>query len=122
MEVLVALVVSGICLAVVFQAFSQALRLRTKAESVEDAAHLLKELLSEESFVEDVLRRRGGTGPVPGAEGWVFEASVAPVEYVAQGVKEERQMADMAALTLCVARERTGGGKHCVTGWYPVVP
>lgn len=121
MEVLVALAVSGICLAVVFQAFSQSTRLRAKAESVMDAAHVLRELVDQPGFIRGVLERRGGSGRVPGTDDWVFEAIVEPVMYVPEGTNQERELADMVAVTVCVRGSSGEGGRRCITGWYPAL-
>ncbi len=117
MEVLVALLISGICLAVVFQAFSQSTRLRAKAENVMDAAHLLHELMNDPGFMGHVLQSRGGFGPVPGAEGWVYEATLDPIRYVPAGTTQEQEVPDMVSVTLCV-KSRFGAGR-CLTGWHP---
>lgn len=121
LEVLTALVVAGVCLAAIFQTFSQAARLRAKAEEVADSARIAGELLSDEAFLREILSRNGGRGKVPGAADWEFEARVSPLRWAPEGSERALEAADMVTLELCVEQRRQGGVRRCVTGWYPAV-
>ncbi len=123
LEVLVALILTGIGLAVVFQSFSQSLRLRAKAEAAAEAVQAAQRLLEDEAFLQALLSRGGGSGPIPQADPWRYRATVEPLRWAPRPGQEALPLEGMAALTLCVEKAVPGAGApRCVTGWYRVVP
>lgn len=123
LEVLIALIITGIGLAVVFQSFSQSLRLRMQAETVDEAVQAAQHLLADEAFVEQILARGEGSGPVPEAESWQYRARVEPLRFLPRPEQEPLVVEGMAVLTLCVGKVAPGAkAPRCVTGWYRAVP
>uniref|UniRef100_A0A832A2W6 Prepilin-type N-terminal cleavage/methylation domain-containing protein n=1 Tax=Desulfacinum infernum TaxID=35837 RepID=A0A832A2W6_9BACT len=123
LEVLVALLVTGICLAVVFQSFSQSMRLRVKADALDEAVQAAQNLLHDEAFVTELLARRGGSGPVPDAAPWQYQARVEPLRWATGPDQEPLLVEGMWELTLCVTKAAHGtGAPRCVTGWYRAIP
>ncbi len=123
LEVLVALIITGIGLAVVFQSFSQSLGLRAKAEAVDEAVQAAQRLLDDEAFIAETLARGGGSGPIPEADAWRYRAIVEPMRWAPRPDQEPLFLEGMAVLTLCVEKAVPGAkAPRCVTGWYRAVP
>lgn len=120
LEVLVSLVVMGVCLTVVLQSFSVSTQLTLRSEENAEAQRVLQNFLSRENLMADVLRKGGGAGQVPDEEGWRYQVEVAPLRLAWSANAEPLEVPGMVVTKVCV--ERRGGRRTCLSSWYGVKP
>ncbi len=80
LEVLVALIIIGVSLGVVFQAFSQSKRISWKADEKTEAARIAQNILANSSIIEAALKDKEKDGVVQEEKGWTYVLSVHPLE------------------------------------------
>ncbi len=72
LEVLIALTVMGITVAVLFYGFSQSARLQMKAHEVMEASRVARLVLADRALLSEATARGRLNGPVDGEPGWFY--------------------------------------------------
>ena len=79
LEVLVALIIIGISLGAVFQAFSQSKQIAWKADEKTEGARIAQNILADSALIHAALQEENKEGDVPGEKGWTYKLSVWPL-------------------------------------------
>ncbi len=119
LEVLVALIIIGISLGAVFQAFSQSKRISWRAHELTEGARIAQNVLANSGLINAALRGEKKEGVIEGEKGWRFTLSVQPLALEPYNEEPPLEVPDMLRLRLCVTLE--GGAKeksYCLTRWY----
>jgi len=102
LEVLVALIIIGISLGVVFQAFSQSKRISWKADEKTEAARIARNILANTALIEAALRDKEKEGAVQEENGWTYTISVHPLELESEDKEIDVEIPSMLKLNLCL--------------------
>ncbi len=76
LEVVVAMVILGIGLSVVFQLLAQSKRISVKSDRTVEAARIMANLVNDPLVMEDAEERMEISGAVPGETGWNYRIRV----------------------------------------------
>ncbi|SPD73467.1 putative Prepilin-type N-terminal cleavage/methylation domain-containing protein [uncultured Desulfobacterium sp.] len=119
LEVLVALLIIGISLGAVFQAFSQSKRISWKSDEQVESCRIAHNILADSQLIDSVLRQGKGAGIVQGEEGWQYTMSVTPLELNTGDGDRLYKVPSMLNLDLCLIhnqgqRERA----YYLSRWY----
>lgn len=119
LEVLVALTVMGITVAVLLYGFSQSSRLQVKAREVLEASRVAQRVLADTELLSQAAARGVAEGPVDDEPGWFYRLEARPlVVPLGRGV-EAYEDPNMVEMTLCVYSEESGRrAPRCLVGWY----
>jgi prepilin-type N-terminal cleavage/methylation domain-containing protein len=119
LEVLVALLVAGISLGAVFQAFSQSKRISWKADEKLESARIAQNILADSALIDAALRDEGKEGIVEGENGWKYIISVKPLEYIPENEENPLEIPAMLDLRLCLVHDSGQKEKSfCLNRWY----
>jgi len=119
LEVLIALTVMGITVAVLFYGFSQSARLQRKAHEVMEASRVARLVLADRTLLSQAAARGRLEGPVDGEPGWFFILEARPLVVPLDKRAEAYEDPNMVEMTLCVFSEESGrSGSRCLVGWY----
>ncbi|MEJ5347080.1 MAG: type II secretion system protein [Desulfosoma sp.] len=119
LEVLVALTIMGITLAVIFYGFSQSARLRLQAQKVLEASRVARIVLADSVLLTEAVRRGVMEGPVDGEPGWFYRLEARPLVLSLGRDMEAYEDPNMVQLTLCVFEESQSSRRsRCLVGWY----
>jgi len=119
LEVLVALMVVGISLGAVFQAFSQSKRISWKADEKLESARIAQNILADSALIGAALRDEGKEGVVEGETGWKYTISVKPLEYRPENGENLLEIPAMLDIRLCLAHDSGQKEKSfCLNRWY----
>lgn len=119
LEVLVALMVVGISLGAVFQAFSQSKRISWKADERLEIARIAQNILADSALIGAALRDEGKEGVVEGETGWKYTISVKPLEYRPGNGENLLEIPAMLDIRLCLAHDSGQKEKSfCLNRWY----
>ncbi|MFZ3047880.1 MAG: type II secretion system protein [Desulfatirhabdiaceae bacterium] len=120
LEVLVALMIIGVSVGVVFQALAGSRRIAMRAENVLEASRIANNLLSNPVLLNDLMA--AGTGAiedvVADTPGWRYSLTSSPL-YIGQ--LEERDASEIAGildLQLCLFKEAETRKSFCLNRWY----
>ncbi len=80
LEVLVALIIIGISLGAVFQAFSQSKRISWKSDEKMQCTRIAQNIFANSALIDAALREEGKEGIVEGENGWRYSIIVHPLE------------------------------------------
>ena len=80
LEVLVALIIIGISLGVVFQAFSQSKQIAWRADEKTDGARIAQNIFANSALIHAALQEENKEGDVPGEKGWRYRLTAGPLE------------------------------------------
>ncbi len=119
LEVLVALIIIGISLGAVFQAFSQSKRISWKADEKTEAARIAKNLFANSALIDAALRDKEKKGVVPEENGWTYDISVLPLELKPKNEETFVEIPSMLKLNLRLAHN-TGQNEKTfrLNRWY----
>jgi len=119
LEVLVALIIIGISLGAVFQAFSQSKRISWKSDEVMESSRIANNIFANSALIDASLREKGKEGVVEGENGWRYTISVHPLEIKSENEGIPVEVPCMLKLRLCLVHE-TGQRKKsfCLSRWY----
>ncbi|WP_148045643.1 pilus assembly FimT family protein [Desulfosoma caldarium] len=119
LEVLVALTIMGITVAVLFYGFSQSARLRTQAQEVLEASRVARTILTDSALMAEAVRRGVLQGPVSDEPGWFYRLEAHPLVVPLERDTEAYEDPNMVELTLCVYGEsQRSRASRCVVSWY----
>ncbi|MGQ9485716.1 MAG: type II secretion system protein [Desulfosoma sp.] len=119
LEVLVALTIMGITVAVLFYGFSQSAQLRWRAQGVWESARVAQMILADTALMDEAARRGVMKGPVDGEPGWFFRLEARPLVIPLDRQAEAYEDPRMVELTLCVFFEaQAPGAPRCLVSWY----
>ncbi len=119
LEVLVALTIMGITVAVLFYGFSQSARLRLQAQEVLEASRVARIVLADSVLVIEAVRRGVMEGPVDGEPGWFYRLEARPLVLSLGRDTEAYEDPNMVELTLCVFEESQSSRRsRCLVSWY----
>ncbi len=119
LEVLVALLIIGISLGVVFQSFSQAKRISWKADEKMERVRIAQNLFADSTLIREVLREREKDGDVPDETGWRYSIRVEPLVLESEEDNQPIKIPSMVSLTLSLVH--SAGGKEntfTLNRWY----
>ncbi len=100
LEVLVALIIIGISLGVVFQAFSQSKRISWKADEKTEAARIARNILANSVLIDAALRDKEKEGVVHEEKGWTYVISVHPLELQSEDEETYNEIPSMHKFNL----------------------
>ena len=119
LEVLVALIIIGISLGAVFQAFSQSKRIAWKSDEKAEGARITQNILANSPLIKAALRENGKQGVVEGETHWEYAISVHPLELEAEDKDTLIEIPSMLELDLVLVHD-TGQSKRTfhLNRWY----
>jgi len=119
LEVLVALIIIGISLGAVFQAFSQSKRIAWKSDEKAEGARITQNILANSPLIKAALRENGKQGLVKGETHWEYAISVYPLELEAEDQESLIEVPSMLKLDLLLVHN-TGQNKRTfhLNRWY----
>jgi len=119
LEVLVALIIIGISLGAVFQAFSQSKRIAWKSDEKAEGARITQNILANSPLIEASLREKGKQGVVDGEKQWEYTISVHPLELEGENQESLIKIPSMLKLDLLLVHN-TGQSKRTfhLNRWY----
>ncbi|RLB11185.1 MAG: hypothetical protein DRG63_13185 [Deltaproteobacteria bacterium] len=118
LEVLVSLVILGVCFGVLFETLSQSKRLSWKSNEAAEASRVVHNLLASSEFVKRAMEQGTAQGIVRGEAGWHYWVEVRPLEL---GAKDETPagIPGMLEIRLCVSPAQDPAKRRfCLTRWY----
>jgi len=119
LEVLVALIIIGISLGAVFQAFSQSKRISWKADEKTEAARIAKNILANSALIDAALRDKEKKGVVQEEKGWTYVISVHPLELKSKKEETFVEIPSMFKLNLRLAHNSGQNEKtFSLNRWY----
>jgi prepilin-type N-terminal cleavage/methylation domain-containing protein len=119
LEVLVALLIIGISLGAVFQAFSQSKRISWRSDEVMEGARIAHNILANSALIDASLREEGKEGTVEGENGWRYTVSVHPLELKSENGDIPLEVPSMLEWRLCLIHETVQREKSfCLSRWY----
>ena len=112
LEVLVALIIVGISLGAVFQAFSQSKRISWRSDERMESARIAQNILADSSLIDAAIREEGKEEDVEGENGWRYTITVHPLELESEDEETPLEIPSMLNLKLCLVhntgqREKT---------------
>jgi len=119
LEVLVALIIIGISLGAMFQAFSQSKRIAWKSDEKVEVARITQNILANRALIETVFREKEKQGVVEGEEQWEYTISVHPLELEVADQETSIEVPSMLKLNLLLVHN-TGQRKKTfyLNRWY----
>lgn len=105
LEVLVALIIIGISLGVVFQAFSQSKRISWKSDEKMECARIAQNILANSVLVRNALIEEETEGIVEGEDGWRYTLSAQPLELTSEDADFPLAVPSMMDLKLRIYHE-----------------
>ena len=118
LEVLVSLVILGICFGVLFETLSQSKRICWRSTDAAEAARIAHNLLQDTGFVKDLLDKRSVEDSVKGEDDWRYSASVSELK-IGEDRGQTFEIPSMVELRLCLWRKHGNDArKFCITRWY----
>ena len=119
LEVLVALIIIGISLGAVFQAFSQSKRIAWKSDEKAEGARITQNILANSPLINAALKANGKRGAVKGEKHWEYAISVHPLELEAEDQETSIEVPSMLKLDLLLVHN-TGQSKRTfhLNRWY----
>jgi prepilin-type N-terminal cleavage/methylation domain-containing protein len=119
LEVLVALIIIGISLGALFQAFSQSKRIAWKSDEKAEGARITQNILANSPLIKAALRENGKQGVVEGEKQWEYAISVHPLELEAEDLETLIEVPSMLKLNLVLVHN-TGQNKRTfhLNRWY----
>ena len=100
LEVLVALIIIGISLGAVFQAFSQSKQIAWKADEKTEGARIAQNILADSALIHAALQEKNKEGDVPGERGWTYKLSVRPLALESEDGEMPIEIPSMLNLSL----------------------
>ena len=112
LEVLVSLIIIGISLGAVFNAFSQSKGIAWKSDEKAESARITQNILANPALIEAAIKERGKKGVVEGEDKWEYSISIQPLELEAKDQEEWIEIPSMLKLDLLLVhnsgqREKT---------------
>lgn len=119
LEVLVALIIIGISLGAVFQAFSQSKTTAWKSDEKAEGARITQNILANSPLIQAALREKRKGGAVQGEKQWEYAISVHPLELKAEDQETSIEIPSMVKLDLLLVHN-TGQRKKTfnLIRWY----
>ncbi len=102
LEVLVALIIVGISLGAVFQAFSQSKRISWKSDEKMECTFIAQNILANSALIDAALKNEGKEGVVEGKHAWRYTISVQPLELTSEDEETPIEIPSMLNLKLCL--------------------
>ena len=117
LEVVIALIVMGVCMGVLFQSLSRSKQLSWKSDETVTAVAMARNLFSERPLVDKALETGEISGPSPESEQWSYVMTARDMEALSEN--ESLEAPDkIKALRLCLAH---GSGvtqkSYCFEKW-----
>ncbi len=100
LEVLVALIIIGISMGAVFQAFSQSKQIAWKADEKTEGARIAHNILANSALIHAALQEENKEGDVPGEKGWRYKLSVRPLALESEDGEIPLEIPSMLNLSL----------------------
>lgn len=100
LEVLVALIIIGISLGAVFQAFSQSKTIAWKSDEKAEGARITQNILANSALIRAAIKEKGKKGVVEGEDQWEYRIAVQPLELEAEDQEEWIEIPSMLRLDL----------------------
>ncbi len=118
-EVLVALIILGISLGAIFQAFSISRRISLKADETLTAVRLAQNLLANPSLIDTALKGGEIAGNVDMEPAWRYSLSALPLELDTGDKRDVSRVPAMFELKLCLFHESDRREKaFCMKQWH----
>jgi len=119
LEVLVALIIIGISMGAVFQAFSQSKQIAWKAGEKTEGARVAHNILANSALIHATLQEENKEGDVPGEKGWTYKLSVRPLALESEDGEIPLEIPSMLKLSLLLVFD-TGQRKKSfhLERWY----
>lgn len=119
LEVMVALMIIGISLGAVFQAFSQSKRISWKSDEKMECARIAQNILSNSALITAALNEEGKEGIVEGENGWRYTITINPLEHRSGDGESLLEVPSMMNMRLCLIRDSGQEEKSfCLNRWY----
>ena len=122
LEVLVALMIIGIALGTVFQAFSVSRSISMRADHMLEATRIAKNLLADPAIMKMVLENEDSfdfAGTVPDESGWRFSFSGYPLALESETDGNPIDIPSVMETEVCVYHESdTNIRRFCLTRWF----
>lgn len=119
LEVLVALIIVGISLGAVFQAFSQSKRISWVSDERMECGRIARNILADSSLLESAIKEEGKEGNVEGEDGWRYAITVHPLEIALEDEETPLEIPSMVNLKLCLVHHTGQREKTFELGrWY----
>jgi type II secretory pathway pseudopilin PulG len=119
LEVLVALLVLGLMLGTLFQAFSQSKRISWRAQQRFEALRIANNLLQDGPLIQGALGKAMSEGQVPEAPGWRYRFTVTALTMPSPKDNTLVEIPAMKQLMLCLVKDQGGTERQfCLTRWY----
>jgi prepilin-type N-terminal cleavage/methylation domain-containing protein len=119
LEVLVSLLIIGISLGAVFQAFSQSKRISWKSDEQVECCRIAHNILADSQLIASALSKGKRAGAVKGEEGWQYAISVTPLELETGHGDDFFKVPFMLNLDLCLIHNAGQREKaYNLSRWY----
>ena len=119
LEVLVALLIMGVSLGVVFQAFSQSKRISWKSEEKMECGRIAQNILNNSAIIGSALKQEKMDGLVKGEEGWHYTITVHPLEIESEEETTRITHQSMVDLKLVLVHDTGQRERHFeISRWY----
>ncbi len=118
-EVLVALIIVGVSLGAVFQAFSQSKKISWRSDERMEGARVAQNILANSALIDAALRENGKEGVVEEENGWRYAITVNPLRLDAENEGLLLEIPSMLNLRLCLVHDSGQKEKsYCLSRWY----
>lgn len=119
LEVLVALIIIGISLGAVFQAFSQSKQIAWKSDEKMECARIAQNILSNSAIIHGALREDEREGVLEEENGWRYMITVQPLEFGFPNEASSIEIPAMVKLKLLLIHNNGQGEKTFeLNRWY----
>lgn len=122
-EVVVALIVIGVVVAVTFEALSASRRLSIKADDTIEAARVLQNLLNDRLLIDDLLLKGEEVAEVSGTlsdePDWGYWIRMAPLQLLLDDERDPIDVPSVMWMEICALHMQPNGEKrYCVDRWF----
>ncbi len=124
-EVVVALVIIGMVVAVVFETLASSRRLSIKADDTLEAARVLRNVINDRFVIDDLLVKEKDkdevqvSSDVPGEPGWGYAIRMTPLQLISDDERDPLDVASVMNLRICVFHQVDSREKrYCVDRWF----